>query len=170
MPRRSAAPSSRYMSSRPSATGRAVSPRPDREPDRPRRRRQGRARVLAIAAGHLREVELSAAVQQRTAARSSSRSIRTRRAWRSSPATTRASASGRVEGSVRQILAGKVNLGQFDFVYAAGLFDYLSAPVAAALTRRMFEMTKPGGIMLIPNFLGDAFAIAATWNRSWTGG
>ena len=36
----------------------------------------------------------------------------------------------RQSGSVRQILAGKVNPGQFDFVYAAGLFDYLSAPVS----------------------------------------
>jgi hypothetical protein len=58
-----------------------------------------------------------------------------------------------VPGSVRQILAGRANLGQFDFVYAAGLFDYLAAPAAQALTRRMFEMTGPGGLMLIPNFL-----------------
>ena len=58
-----------------------------------------------------------------------------------------------VDGSVRQILSGKPNPGQFDFVYAAGLFDYLNAPVAAALTRRMFDMTRPGGLMLIPNFL-----------------
>ena len=48
---------------------------------------------------------------------------------------------------------GRLNPGQFDFVYAAGLFDYLNAPVAAALTRRMFDMTRPGGLMLIPNFL-----------------
>ena len=58
-----------------------------------------------------------------------------------------------VHGSVRQILTGKASPGQFDFVYAAGLFDYLSGPVATALTRRMFEMTRPGGSMLIPNFL-----------------
>ncbi|MGA3239685.1 MAG: class I SAM-dependent methyltransferase [Bryobacteraceae bacterium] len=55
-------------------------------------------------------------------------------------------------GSVRQILSGKAMSGQYDFVYAAGLFDYLSGPVAIALTRRMFEMTRPGGLMLIPSF------------------
>jgi extracellular factor (EF) 3-hydroxypalmitic acid methyl ester biosynthesis protein len=60
-----------------------------------------------------------------------------------------------MNGSVRQILAGTVRPGEFDFVYAAGLFDYLSAPVATALTRRMFEMTRPGGLRLIPNFLTD---------------
>src|SRR5439155_21939800 len=58
-----------------------------------------------------------------------------------------------VPGSVRQILARKADLGQYDLVYAAGLFDYLAAPVAAALTRRMFDMVRPGGLMLIPNFL-----------------
>ena len=56
-------------------------------------------------------------------------------------------------GSVRQILSGKTKTGRYDFVYAAGLFDYLSGPVAAALTCRMFEKTRPGGMMLIPNFL-----------------
>ena len=37
--------------------------------------------------------------------------------------------------------------------YAAGLFDYLNASVAAAFTRRMVDMTRPGGMMVIPNFL-----------------
>ena len=59
-------------------------------------------------------------------------------------------------GSVRQILAGKAALAQYDFVYAAGLFDYLNASVAVALTRRMFDMVSPGGLMLIPNFLSGA--------------
>ena len=41
-----------------------------------------------------------------------------------------------MKGSVRQILAGKLALGEFDFVYAAGLFDYLSQPVAKALVKK----------------------------------
>ena len=57
-----------------------------------------------------------------------------------------------VSGSVRQMLAQRRSFGEFDFVYAGGLFDYLSYPVAAALTSRLFEMTRPGGIVLIPNF------------------
>ena len=61
-----------------------------------------------------------------------------------------------MNGSVRQILGRKVNAGSFDFVYAAGLFDYLAPPVAAALTCRMFEMTRPGGTILIPNFAAGA--------------
>src|SRR5262249_27223071 len=61
-----------------------------------------------------------------------------------------------VPGSVRHILSGKANPGQFDFVYAAGLFDYLNEPVARALTSRLFEMTRPGGRLLIPNFRAGA--------------
>jgi hypothetical protein len=61
-----------------------------------------------------------------------------------------------IAGSVRQILSGKLNPGRFDFVYAAGLFDYLNPSAAIALARRMFEMTSPGGMMLIPNFLVGA--------------
>jgi extracellular factor (EF) 3-hydroxypalmitic acid methyl ester biosynthesis protein len=110
------------------------------------------ARVLAVAAGHLREVELSSAVQtgkiqEFVAFDQDEASLAT---------VTRDYAYlgvRTIPSSVRQILSGKAKLGQFDFVYAAGLFDYLSGPVAAALTCRMFEMTRPGGLMLIPNFL-----------------
>jgi hypothetical protein len=110
------------------------------------------ARVLAVAAGHLREVESSSAVQsgrvQEFVAFDQDEASLAVVARDYAHLGIRTSA-----GSVRQILSGKAKLEQYDFVYAAGLFDYLSAPVAAALTCRMFEMTRPGGMMLIPNFL-----------------
>jgi extracellular factor (EF) 3-hydroxypalmitic acid methyl ester biosynthesis protein len=109
-------------------------------------------RVLAIAAGHLREVELSRAVREGKFAEfvafdqdEASLDVVAREYARFGITPT--------PGSVRQILSGKVQFGQYDFVYAAGLFDYLNAPVAAALTGRMFEAVCPGGTMLIPNFL-----------------
>ena len=112
----------------------------------------GGSRVLAIAAGHLREVEFSAAVQ--TGKLQEFVAFDQDEASLSVVAREYAHLGVRtVPGSVRHILAGKANLGQYDFVYAAGLFDYLSGPAAAALTCRMFEMTRPGGLMLIPNFL-----------------
>jgi hypothetical protein len=108
--------------------------------------------VLALAAGHLREVACSNAVR--------SGKIREFVALdqdEDSLAVVRNDYTHlgirTIEGSVRQILRGEMNPGRFDFVYAAGLFDYLNAPVAASLTRLMFEMTRPGGLMLIPNFL-----------------
>jgi hypothetical protein len=111
-----------------------------------------RARVLAVAAGHLREVELSSAVQNGQLEEfvaldqdEASLAVVARDYGHLGIRT--------LPGSVRQILSGKAKTGQYDFVYAAGLFDYLSGPVAAALICRMFEMTRPGGMMLIPNFL-----------------
>jgi len=109
-------------------------------------------RVLAIAAGHLREVDLSAAVQGRKFTEfvaidqdEASLSV-VSRDYGHLGVTAQ-------PGSVRQILAGKAKLGQYDLVYAAGLYDYLGAAAGRALTRRMFEATRPGGTLLIPNFL-----------------
>jgi extracellular factor (EF) 3-hydroxypalmitic acid methyl ester biosynthesis protein len=116
---------------------------------------RGSSRVLAIAAGHLSEVELSAAVQTGKLQEfvafdqdETSLSLVSREYAHLGVRT--------MPSSVRHILAGKAKLGRYDFVYAAGLFDYLSGPAAAALTCRMFEMTRPGGLMLIPNFLAGA--------------
>lgn len=140
-----------YMGTRPSARGvryrrQLIAELIDREAAR------GARSVLAIAAGHLREVELSAAVQ--------SGRLEEYVAFDQDEASLAVVARDygnlgvrAMNGSVRQILSGKVTLPQYDFVYAAGLFDYLAGPVAAALTRRMFDMTRPGGLMLIPNFM-----------------
>jgi extracellular factor (EF) 3-hydroxypalmitic acid methyl ester biosynthesis protein len=115
----------------------------------------GGSRVFALAAGHLREVEISSAVRSGRLVEfvamdqdEASLAVVERDYARLGVRATK--------GSVRQILSGKTEGGQFDFVYAAGLYDYLSAPVAAALTRRLFEMTRPGGTLLVPNFLAGA--------------
>jgi hypothetical protein len=107
--------------------------------------------VLAIAAGHLREAEICEALVSGRAGRfvaldadaTSLREVEANYA-RLNVET--------VHGSVRHVLARKLNLGTFDFVYAAGLYDYLADNVAQALAARMFEMVRPGGWMLIPNF------------------
>jgi len=107
--------------------------------------------VLAIAAGHLREVELSAALQRGAIERFVALD-----ADAESLAEVAASYGHlgveTIHGSVRDLLRRKVRLGQFDFVYAAGLYDYLVDEVAQALTARMIAMAKPGGTVLIPNF------------------
>jgi hypothetical protein len=142
-----------YMDSRPSARGvryrrQLIAELIDRVAG------QGGRRVLAIAAGHLRELELSIAVKTGHLEEfvafdqdEASLAVVDRDYGHLGVRAT--------QGSVRQILAGKANPGAYDFVYAAGLFDYLSTPVATALTHRMFDMTRPGGLMLIPNFQAE---------------
>jgi hypothetical protein len=116
---------------------------------------RGGSRVFALAAGHLREAEISTAVQTGRL----EDYVAMDQDEASLAVVDRDYARLGVQamsGSVRQILGGKVNLGQFDFVYAAGLFDYLAAPAARALTCQLFDMTRSGGTLLIPNFLAGA--------------
>jgi hypothetical protein len=116
---------------------------------------KGGRRVFALAAGHLREVEISHAMQ--TGRLDDFVAMDQDEASLTVVARDYASLGVRaMKGSVRQILTGKLQQGEFDFVYAAGLFDYLAAPVATALTCRLFEMTRPGGTLLIPNFADGA--------------
>jgi SAM-dependent methyltransferase len=55
--------------------------------------------------------------------------------------------------SVRDVLKGNIHLTGFDLVYATGLYDYLSEPVAQRLCEIFFDMLNPGGRFLIANFL-----------------
>jgi len=112
----------------------------------------GGARVLAVAAGHLREAELSCALRggnlETFVALDQDQESLAVVARDYAHLGVRA-----VPGTVRNVLTRSIDLGQFDLVYAAGLFDYLTGPIAGALTCRLFEMTRPGGRVLIPNFL-----------------
>lgn len=56
-------------------------------------------------------------------------------------------------GSVRQALAGKLTPKLYDLVYSAGLYDYLNEGTAKRLTSRLFECVRPGGQLLVANFL-----------------
>jgi hypothetical protein len=109
------------------------------------------ADVLAVASGHLREAELSNALRLGRLGRfvaldADVESLREVDAQYSQLGVET------IHASVRHILARKVTPGRFDFVYAAGLYDYLGDPVGAALTARLFDLTNPGGQLLIPNF------------------
>lgn len=57
-----------------------------------------------------------------------------------------------IDGSVRGILSRRQELGRYDFIYAAGLYDYLVDKVSIKLTQRCLEMLKPGGVFLFANF------------------
>jgi hypothetical protein len=107
--------------------------------------------ILAVASRHLREAELSTAlasgrIRRYVALDADAESL--------GEVVAQYARFGveTVHASVRHLLARKVALGTFDFVYAAGLYDYLNGATATALTARLFELTAPGGRLLIPNF------------------
>jgi len=109
------------------------------------------ARILAVASGHLREAALSSAVQ--------SGAIGELVALDQDPASLeevqRSSYSSRVRtvtASIGALLKGSVDLGTFDFIYAAGLYDYLPAPVARSLPLSLVGRLRSGGRLLLGNF------------------
>jgi extracellular factor (EF) 3-hydroxypalmitic acid methyl ester biosynthesis protein len=110
------------------------------------------ARVLALAAGHLREAELSEGlatgrVSELVAFDQDAKSLElVSQAYAHLPVTVRA-------GTVRNVLSRRALLGEFDLVYAAGLFDYLSQPTGRRLAAEMFRCVRPGGRMLLANFV-----------------
>ena len=107
--------------------------------------------VLSVAAGHLRECEHSVALRE----------TRLKRwvALDQDPLSVgtiardyQGTAVEAIDGSVRQILTGRLRPGQFDLVYASGLYDYLVDKVAIKLTQRCLEMLKPNGVFLFANY------------------
>lgn len=60
-----------------------------------------------------------------------------------------------VNEGVRELLSGPLaeSLGHFDLVYSAGLYDYLPDGLARRLTARLLQMLRPGGRLVIANFV-----------------
>lgn len=109
--------------------------------------------MLAVACGHLREVGISGALEEGRVARflATDQDIESlavvadqSRIW---PAVACR------QHSVRDFISAREDLGRFDLVYAAGLYDYLDDRIAARLTRRLFALLKPGGRLVVANFL-----------------
>ena len=42
--------------------------------------------------------------------------------------------------------------GRFSILYSMGMFDYLTAPVASAVLRRLYDLLEPGGQLVVGNF------------------
>ncbi len=120
--------------------------------------RHERARVLSVAAGHCRELqgclveqpgfggEFVALDQDPLSCQEIAR-VHAGHAVRVVNQGVRELA-GSAQGSV---LADA--LGRFDLIYSAGLYDYLPDALARRLTRRLLAMLRPGGRVLIANFV-----------------
>jgi hypothetical protein len=119
-----------------------------------------RPRILSVACGHLRELNLSEAVgrnrfstgggtffgldQDPIALAEVDRSLGER-------------GIKTMRGSVKSLLQRKLDGDGFHLIYAAGLYDYLSDALAARLTARLFDMLSPNGQLLVANFAPGGF-------------
>ena len=109
------------------------------------------SRILSVACGHLREAESSVAVAERR--------VGELIAFDQDPLSlaeiSHHNPHGVVKpvcGSVRALLSKKTTFQDMDFVYSAGLYDYLSDAVATRLTALLMGMLRPGGKLLVANF------------------
>lgn len=108
--------------------------------------------ILAIAAGHLREAHLTTSVRRGRIGRfvaldSDATSLQeVQRAYGSYGVET-------VPASFGVLITNRLNIGQFDLIYSTGLFDYLNENTGRRLVTTMFDMLKPGGEMVVANFL-----------------
>ena len=122
------------------------------EIDRTEARAGGSTEILSLACGHLREASLSRALAGGRCRRflALDQDAASLAVVREHAGTLGVEAR---EGSVKTVIARSESLGgRFDFVYAAGLYDYLSDKVAARLLQALFDLTKPGGKVWIANF------------------
>ena len=110
--------------------------------------------ILTIAAGHLREANRSIALKEHR--------IKRWVALDQDPLSVgsiardfRRTSVEAIDGSVRGLLTNAYRLGRFDFIYAAGLYDYLPESVAVKLTQKCLQMLKPNGVFLFANFAQD---------------
>jgi hypothetical protein len=111
-----------------------------------------RPNILSVAGGHLREASLSGALKQKRLGRwtvvdwDAESLQQIERDYSRYGVETKA-------GTVRQLLTGNLQPGEFDFIYTTGLFDYLQQSIGQRLVQRMFELLRPRGQILVANFL-----------------
>jgi extracellular factor (EF) 3-hydroxypalmitic acid methyl ester biosynthesis protein len=114
--------------------------------------------VLAVASGHLREIEWSRAARAGAVTLTALDQDRDSlecvgRAYQHYRLAT-------VPASIGDLLRRSVNLPEFDLVYAAGLYDYLEEDLARTLTATLFRHVSPGGRLLIANFTTKTYDAA----------
>ncbi len=111
-------------------------------------------RMLSVASGHCRELQGSLATHPAFAGEF----VALDQDPLSCAEVQACHAGGRVtvvNQGVRELASGPLGeqLGQFDLIYSAGLYDYLPDGLARRLTRRLLQMLRPGGRLLIANFV-----------------
>lgn len=109
------------------------------------------AHILSVACGHLRELHRCGSLQSKRIGRF----VGLDQDPLSIAAVNQNISNLGVEtltGSIKLLFGGDLGRQRFDFIYSAGLFDYLGDELAQRLIGRMFRMLRPGGRLLVANF------------------
>ena len=111
-------------------------------------------RILSVASGHCRELEFAENFKAKSeyqffALDHDSESLNT--------ATRDYGEFGikALNNSISDVIKGRLDLGKFDLIYAAGLYDYLGSRIAKRLTSEFFNMLTEGGKFVLMNINAD---------------
>ena len=116
------------------------------------------ASVLSLAAGHMREAEFSKAIIRKKLSRmlaidSDASSLeQIERDYGCFGVSTLAA-------SARQIISGRMEIGEFDLIYTSGLCDYLNESMCERLALNLFMKLNPGGKLMLTNFVDNVEAV-----------
>jgi extracellular factor (EF) 3-hydroxypalmitic acid methyl ester biosynthesis protein len=112
--------------------------------------RNPRVKILSVASGHLREIEGTFVLHDAfkgtfTAFDQDSESCsEVERSYGDKVAV--------VVGSVKRLINRKYELGKFDLIYSAGLYDYLPSSLASKLTTTLISLLNNQGRLITANF------------------
>lgn len=108
--------------------------------------------VMAVASGHLREASISSAVRRRKIGRFVALDADQESLLEVERSFGRFGVQCEL-ADVRKMLTGRMEYGKFDLIYSTGLYDYIKEKTAQNLSYHLFSMLKPGGKLVIANFL-----------------
>jgi SAM-dependent methyltransferase len=118
-----------------------------------------RTRVLSVACGHLREASALASCglwpERLVALDQDEQSLA------EVEATYGADRVECIKSSAFRLLSPRFDIGKFDFIYSAGLTDYLDDSFTARLIGALAARLAPGGTLLMCNMLPE------TWGRGY---
>lgn len=114
--------------------------------------------ILSVSSGHLREVQDSAALKNKSIGKFVA--VDQDQEALSVAAEIIKDFGETIPASVVDIITSEVPLPRFDLIYSVGVFDYLRNGVAKKLTNELFNLLNPGGRLLIANWLPNTPTIA----------
>jgi len=70
--------------------------------------------------------------------------------------------------AIKNIIVRGTEYKEYDLIYSAGLFDYLSDPVASMAAQQLFNSVRPGGKLVIGNFnVGNPTQVVMDYALDW---
>lgn len=118
-------------------------------------KRTRKARILSVASGHLRELDVVRRVVDRRDfeivaldhdRESLTEAVNSNPDFNISP----------VNKSISHLFKGEDPV-KYDLIYSAGLFDYLSAETASSLASRLLDMLAPAGRLIVGNYAPEIY-------------